>query len=533
MISQNKIQHTNSPWIFNSLNRLQYEELFEINLQMQDVLDRELYSFLSEIFNLLSEEKSSVINTIDSLIASAETNITSMKQCLNCHQKNIENRKQTCPKCKIWLLTLAEIQKEKLINIEDETVDRSMMPLIFKPCNFNQESSVMPSSRISLTQRPADHRVNIPEIYIPDLINLNPNSIANVKKVLLHIEKISGIKDGTRKWIAVTCDGVPYHHTTKINKKFPWLILIPEQLHEKMNMLKAYVKLNWEIDLKQFAICQGYQTDNQLSFFKKCVDHHKSWDSICNIYHQAIAMELMWPYIKTHSDPSIEGYIAWAKEQQDLLYQIKYEQTFVYLQAIINYQKAIRTNDPLLKKAAKRIFSPIWFARRHPIYRLIEIADEIQLIQLYPEIRETLIPPVLQYHHWKIAARNSNTRTSCQSLGNDELSDQLKNFTYLTKQVRKNYIVEIFINQNSSSFFRKIPITKQEADMQDIKENMTKVEISLKIETLLEQLSETARKKYSGFRLKKRDELLSILQEIKYLFNSNNEFDNQDSLENS
>ncbi|RHZ88954.1 hypothetical protein Glove_19g413 [Diversispora epigaea] len=306
-----------------------------------------------------------------------------------------------------------------------------------------------------------------------------------------------------------------------------------------MNMLKAYVELNWEIDLKQFAICQ----------------------------------------------------------------------------AIINYRKAIRTNDPLLKRAARRIFSPIWSARRHPIYRLIEIANEIQLMQLYPEIREviekycvvsrsgiyeqhqgldaileelnkmlkTLIPPVPQYHHWKIAARNckkffelrsnlfksigyndlpssglrtrpestiecqrfrihlrshefvdpANTRTSCRSLGNDELSDQLKNFTYLAKQARKNYIVEIFINQNSSSFFRKIPITKQEVDMQDNEENMTKAEISLKIETFLEQLSETARKKYSGFRSKKRDELLSILQEIKCLFNSDNEFNNQDSLENS
>jgi hypothetical protein len=151
-----------------------------------------------------------------------------------------------------------------------------------------------------------------------------------------------------------------------------------------------------------------------------------------------MAMELMWPYIKSHPDPSVEGYLVWANKQQDPLYKIKYEQTFIYLQAIINYRKAIRTNNPLLKSAARRIFSPIWVARRHPIYRLIEAADEVQLMQLYPEIREivekycvvsrsgifeqhqgldaileeinktlkTLIPPVPQYHHWKIAARN-------------------------------------------------------------------------------------------------------------------------------
>src|SRR3989337_1243554 len=176
-----------------------------------------------------------------------------------------------------------------------------------------------------------------------------------------------------------------------------------------MNMLRAYVELNWEIDLKQFAICQGYRTENQLAYFKKCIDHHKSWDSIYNIYRQAMALELMWPYVKSHANPSVEGYLAWVKEQQDPLYQLKYEQTFVYLQAIINYRKAIRTNNPFLKRAAKRSFSPIWSARRHPIYRLIEVSDEVQSMRLRPEVNKalkSLIPPVPQYHHWKIAARN-------------------------------------------------------------------------------------------------------------------------------
>ncbi|KAF0545762.1 hypothetical protein F8M41_001936 [Gigaspora margarita] len=149
-------------------------------------------------------------------------------------------------------------------------------------------------------------------------------------------------------------------------------------------------------------------------------------------------MELLWPYVKNYSNPSVEGYLAWVKEQQDSIYQIKFEQTFIYLQAIINYRKAIRTNNPFLKRAAKRTFSPIWSGRHHPIYCLIEVADEVQLMQLYPKVYdivennsviyrsgicnqhqgldaiieeinknlEALIPPVPQYHHWKIAARN-------------------------------------------------------------------------------------------------------------------------------
>ncbi|KAF0539678.1 hypothetical protein F8M41_006937 [Gigaspora margarita] len=147
-------------------------------------------------------------------------------------------------------------------------------------------------------------------------------------------------------------------------------------------------------------------------------------------------MELLWPYVKSHSNPSVEEYLVWAKEQQSSLYQIKYKQIFVYLQAIVNYRTSIRINNPFLKRAAKRIFFPIWSARHHPIYRLIEIADEIQLMQLYPEIRDiiekncvvsrsgiyeqhqgldaiiekvnkalkTLIPPVPQQCYWKIAA---------------------------------------------------------------------------------------------------------------------------------
>jgi hypothetical protein len=60
-----------------------------------------------------------------------------------------------------------------------------------------------------------------------------------------------------------------------------------------MNMLKAFVELNWDIDIKNFAQYQGYQHENQLRFFKKCIDHHKSWDSICNIYRHAMASELI------------------------------------------------------------------------------------------------------------------------------------------------------------------------------------------------------------------------------------------------
>jgi len=98
----------------------------------------------------------------------------------------------------------------------------------------------------------------------------------------------------------------------------------------------------------------------------------------------------------------------------------------------------VRNNRPSLKSAARRIFAPIWSGRRHPIYRLIEAADEKQLLCLRPEIRKciefcsvlsrsgyrnqhqgldaileeinkalkALIPPTPSQRHWEIAARN-------------------------------------------------------------------------------------------------------------------------------
>ena len=55
---------------------------------------------------------------------------------------------------------------------------------------------------------------------------------------------------------------------------------------------------------------------------------------------------------------------------------------------------------------------------------------------------------------------------------------------------------------------------------------MTKADITCKIETFFEQMSETVQKKYCGIRSKTRNELIIILEEVRSLFNSDNESDN-------
>ena len=57
-------------------------------------------------------------------------------------------------------------------------------------------------------------------------------------------------------------------------------------------------QINRDIDLKRFAMCQGYWTEN----------HRKAMGYGTDV--------------KSHSALPVEGYITWAKQQHDPLYQI-------------------------------------------------------------------------------------------------------------------------------------------------------------------------------------------------------------------
>ena len=96
--------------------------------------------------------------------------------------------------------------------------------------NAAAEKSVTYSRTFEKTQSNPEGEVYTPQLYVPDPIPINPNSTANIRKIFEHIEELSGIKDGSRKWVVVTCDGIPYHRAQTIKKDFPWLILIPGAL---------------------------------------------------------------------------------------------------------------------------------------------------------------------------------------------------------------------------------------------------------------------------------------------------------------
>ncbi|CAG8805650.1 23509_t:CDS:1, partial [Gigaspora rosea] len=110
---------------------------------------------------------------------------------------------------------------------------------------------------------------------------------------------------------------------------------------------------------------------------------------------------------------------------------------------------------------------------------------------------------------------------------------QLIDFTSLAKQAREDYFTNVFCDKNPSYIFKSIPVTKQEKIAQEAETNMSRAEIIAKIEAFFEQMNESVRKKYRGFKQKKKDDLLIILEKVRSLFNSDYEFDNSDGVENS
>ncbi|KAF0536866.1 hypothetical protein F8M41_009000 [Gigaspora margarita] len=141
---------------------------------------------------------------------------------------------------------ILEIELLNFINeIIKELSENINKTIVFKSYEPKKPSVELQNSKISITQRAiANHRVKVPDLYVSDPILVNPNSLKNVQKVLEHIEIITNIKSRKHKWMPVIYNGVLYNQALKLKQQFPWLILLPDALHEEMNMLKAFVELN-------------------------------------------------------------------------------------------------------------------------------------------------------------------------------------------------------------------------------------------------------------------------------------------------
>ncbi|CAG8533964.1 9147_t:CDS:2 [Cetraspora pellucida] len=94
---------------------------------------------------------------------------------------------------------------------------------------------------------------------IDDLVN-SQSQIENMKKCCFC--QVSDINN--KKQVCSNCCN-----------KLPTISKINQQFIEQSNIKNITDKPLVVCPYRDFAYCQGYQTENQLQFFKKCSDHYK------------------------------------------------------------------------------------------------------------------------------------------------------------------------------------------------------------------------------------------------------------------
>ena len=179
------------------------------------------------------------------------------------------------------------------------------------------------------------------EIIVGDPDSLNPNSHDNITSILKSLGEKSGItkysKNGTRKWLYVEndcgillpvfklihnlyrCPGcslsfygqdICLSHMSECTKvtneavpperEFNWLVPQTGLFHLEYNSSKAFIKLTWDIFMKEICMCFGFNSEKALKYAKAASDHHKMWD-ILEATYIALTDELLTPYIRLFS----------------------------------------------------------------------------------------------------------------------------------------------------------------------------------------------------------------------------------------
>ena len=218
----------------------------------------------------------------------------------------------------------------------------------------------------------------------PDFIN--PNGYNNIIQVIQGIDIRAGIKqygDGSREWLLVECDGLPYNlireiianvwkcsqclccyyglETFKEHKcyilssiepirEFRWLQPVSGLLHIEMNIARSFNRLNWEVYQSKFGNILGFQSPKAQAYLKKGSEHHKLWH-LLEIDYISLSLELMVPYVRFAKIegfvPTTEGYWEWSTKIEDPNYLYIQETTLSYLHGL------------MMLRSGKKIF-PYW-----------------------------------------------------------------------------------------------------------------------------------------------------------------------------
>ncbi|KAJ8017459.1 hypothetical protein HOLleu_45119 [Holothuria leucospilota] len=401
--------------VFDESQILDYDSQY--HKQLSDLHYKEVYKALQvHIEKVQGEITSGGGNFSDEIdrILTEQQFAREWKVCFSCKHTNPKT-KRLCENCKVPLKATCETHDQTSEAFPPQRVYQKTV----KEINFMDKTGQASSSLLQSDESTSAEPIKVTP---RDPVFVNPNSFETVKEVFLEIGKdfkvakyTNSSEESKREWLLVVCDGVPYtigqkvvketfrcpqcgavifgkdsfeehcmasHNSEKQNMEYPlefdWVHLKIGYGHYEMNMLRSFFSLNWDVMVKDLAFAMGFRTENAQRYAKNGSDHHKSWELLCILYEGTLD-ELLYPYVTSCLEsgevPTPTGYLEWSQGVKSPKYQYLQEQILTYVQGILNFRKGVRYNDKDMILAGKYKHAPVFHARNHPKYQLIELNE--------------------------------------------------------------------------------------------------------------------------------------------------------------
>ncbi len=369
------------------------------------------------------------------------------RKCMACGFQQVPKGKHNCTQCKKNL----KDSERKAIGIDDKGTFTEKAVRKYRQHEDRVSIVTNKSGQISLkkTRHVSDPEAEytrfecknankVVETHLQKPIFRNPCAYDAVVKVLQGVGQRARIRkylsaeqllenQEVREWLCTYCDAVPLvlanriikccfncsecgeilfgtemckEHQTKtthhrFEMEFDWLHLKPGGGHIEMNMLKGLVELLWDVFWGEMVKLYNFVSEAAQKAAKKVSDFHKGW-TLARIARQAIALELMTPFVRTMmSNGENEMTISPAHFTKFLMTKVK-DKTYLFISDIMfelvdslfMYRCGVRCGDKDMMDAARGKFSKLWSGRPHPMYRELEMSDLLQEIRMPTELNE-------------------------------------------------------------------------------------------------------------------------------------------------
>ncbi|MEW8547705.1 MAG: hypothetical protein AB2693_29710 [Candidatus Thiodiazotropha sp.] len=381
----------------------------------------------ASIEQILEEQSSSdkeppSVDVIDKIVEKLQQE-REFKTCLDCNIL-VSKSKRKCPTCK---KDLVKYSADSGTSSYSDAATSPSESISFKNINFDKKHKPPATDTLRYDHIPSGHSTDPIPVCVLDPVFVNPNSFDSLKLVLRHIGNLAGIKryGGTeREWVIVCCDGLPYTmvfrmiqeyltcttcnsgflgseqfeqhkkqhpgvNDVQYIREFDWVMLHTGDGHYEMNLMKAFVELNWDVFMAMLAKRMGWTSESALKAAKLCYDNHKTWQLIL-VFHFGSLLELLTPYLRqlvdqVSEEPTPNGFLKFTKSMEgNPTYMYLFQMVSRYSQAIVNMRMGVRRNNSVLIQSAKFMSKGLFHGRTHPRYQQIEMVESIQR-QLLPE----------------------------------------------------------------------------------------------------------------------------------------------------